>query len=58
MRRRTIPLPLDYHPDEDNGKFALELFLDEKEPPDSVYIDVREGRLVAVGTWKYQEAER
>lgn len=52
MRRRTIPLPVDYDPNEDGGKFALELFLDEENPPDSVFIDSREGRLVAVGVWK------
>ena len=55
MRRRTIPLPVDYDPKEDGGKFAIELFLDEENPPDTVTIEWREGRMVAVGAWKFKD---
>ena len=51
MRRRTIPLPVDYDPNEDGGKFAIELFLDEDPPPDTISVEPIEGRLVAIGTW-------
>lgn len=58
MRRRTIPLPVDYDPNEDGGKFALQLFLDEKDPPDKVEIELRDGRFVAVGSWKFKDPFR
>jgi hypothetical protein len=51
VRRRTIPLPVDYDPDDDAGRFAIELFLDEDPPPDTISVEPVEGRLVAIGTW-------
>lgn len=58
MKVEVVKLRDGYDPSADQGREALELFLHYEKPPQKIFIDRREDKLVAIATWEEPDARR